>query len=588
MNLGLINLNNKTIKNIINRDIYKVSINSTLMTIKHLLINKSVKKILVIDDTKLEEIPITFITANNIIYMDYNEMDLNDFINNIEKKINYCLCEEDKFDKVFDLIINKNYDIVPVKSEGMIVGYISHLELFKIINKNYFNCNDIFSLILDKINNAICLVDKNCNVRYWNETAERLYNINKSEIIGKEITTVFPNALLPKVIEEKKIYKNVYNSPRVDNNDIISASPLYKNGEIIGAISSDMEVSELIKISDILSKSKYIDNFEKEVLINSDNIYFSNIVGEERNFKEAVNFAKGISKAKINVLLIGESGTGKELFANAIHTESGRKGRFVAINCSAIPINLMESELFGYEAGSFTGALKKGKIGKFEVADEGTIFLDEIGDMPMYMQPKILRFLEDGVITRVGSDKSKKINVRVVAATNQNLKKLIDKNLFRKDLYYRLNSILIELPPLRERKSDIPILINKFIETFSIKHRINIVKIPDDIVKVLLSYEWDGNIRELKNVVERIVVLSKNSEVDISFLPQNIIENKGNKIPNITYNNLKLDDIISYAEKDALLKAMKLARGNKAKAAKILDIPRSTLYFKLDRYGLRV
>lgn len=588
MNLGLINLNNKTIKDIINRDIYKVSVNSTLMSIKHLFINKSVKKILLIDDTKFEEVPITFISADDVIYMDYKEMNLNDFLDNIEKKINYCLCEEDKFDKVFDIIINKNNDIVPVKSEGMIIGYISHIELFKIINKNYFNCNDIFSLILDKINNAICLVDKNCNVRYWNETAERLYNISKVEIIGKEITAIFPNALLPKVIQEKKVYKNVYNSPRVDNNDIISASPLYRNGEIIGAISSDMEVTELIKISEVLSKSKYIDNLEKEILTNGDNTYFSNIVGEERNFKEAVNFARGISKAKINVLLIGESGTGKELFANAIHTESGRKGRFVAINCSAIPINLMESELFGYEAGSFTGALKKGKIGKFEVADEGTIFLDEIGDMPMYMQPKILRFLEDGVVTRVGSDKSKKMNVRVIAATNQNLKKLIDKNLFRKDLYYRLNSILIELPPLRERKSDIPILINKFIETFSIKHRINIVKIPDDIMKILLSYEWDGNIRELRNVVERIVVLSKNSEVDISFLPQNIIENKGKKISDITYSNLKLDDIISYAEKDALLKAMKLARGNKAKAAKLLDIPRSTLYFKLDRYGLRV
>ncbi len=249
----------------------------------------------------------------------------------------------------------------------------------------------------------------------------------------------------------------------------------------------------------------------------------------------------------------------------------------------------MESELFGYEGGAFTGALKKGKVGKFELAHEGTLFLDEIGDMPFHMQPKILRVLEDGMINRIGSqnEESIKVNVRIIAATNKDLKSMVDEGNFRKDLYYRLNSILIYLPPLRERKDDIPLLVKKYFKDFCIAYRTNIPNIPDEIMNILMNYNWEGNIRELKNIIERIVILVKNNnakKVYMDFLPLTITEKSNSKL-DFKYN-LDLNNITENAEIQAIEKAMEIANGKKAKAAKLLNIPRSTLYFKLDKYNI--
>jgi len=248
----------------------------------------------------------------------------------------------------------------------------------------------------------------------------------------------------------------------------------------------------------------------------------------------------------------------------------------------------MESELFGYEGGAFTGALKKGKVGKFELAHNGTLFLDEIGDMPLHMQPKILRVLEDGVIYRVGSETSIKVDVRIIAATNRDLKKMVDEGKFRKDLYYRLNSIVVHLPPLRERKRDIPLLVYKFLRDFCMTYRTNMPTIPDEVMEVLMNYHWEGNIRELKNIVERIVILVKNNNakrVEIDFLPNAIVQ-KSKYDSFDSKEELDLNIVTEAVEKRTIERALEIANGNKAKAAKILNIPRSTLYFKLEKYNL--
>lgn len=449
--------------------------------------------------------------------------------------------------------------------------------------------NSTIEMILDNVNDAVCIVDKNCIARIWNKRAEDIYGVKRDQVIGRPITNLFPTALLPKVIKERRPYVNVYNSPREDSHNIITARPLYRGNEFIGGISCDRDISELIKLTALLDKTKLgLKVLEEEVTaLNENRFSFDKIVGNNIAFREIINLCKNISKSKINVIITGESGTGKEVFARAIHIESRRKGHFIPINCSAIPEELMESELFGYEGGAFTGALRKGKIGKFELANEGTLFLDEIGDMPLSMQPKILRVLEDGMITRVGGSKSIKVDVRVVAATNKDLKRMMKEGLFRKDLYYRLNSILIKLPPLRERKEDIPELINKFIEHFCIAYRSNIPEIPSEVMDVLVNYDWEGNIRELKNIIERIVILVKNNKakkIDINFLPRSIIESSKVKIQ---YEEVfDLNEIIHRAEKEAIINAMKISNGNKAKAAKLLNIPRSTLYFKLDKYKI--
>lgn len=446
--------------------------------------------------------------------------------------------------------------------------------------------------IFDDINVAITVVDENLITRFWNTSAEKLYEIKRSEILNKPITDFFPNALLPKVVKEGRSYKDVYNSPKDNCYNIISATPLYEGDKIIGGIGYDRDISEIINLSDLLNKTQLnLKLLEEEVSkLNQAKSSFNKIIGKNEKFRDIIELAKSVAKSNISILVSGESGTGKEIFTRAIHQESGRKGYFVPINCSAIPEELMESELFGYERGAFTGALKEGKVGKFELANGGTLFLDEIGDMPLSMQPKILRVLDDGVITKVGSQNSTQVDVRIVAATNKDIKKMVDEGTFRKDLFYRLNSVLIHLPPLRERKEDIPDLVYKFIEEFCLEYRTNIKGVDPDLMIKLTQSNWDGNIRELRNVVEILVIHAKNNNRDrleSKFLPENILNSHTDKDKIDIEFSLDINTIIENVEKDTIKRALKLADGSKAKASKLLNIPRSTLYFKLEKYNIK-
>jgi len=452
-------------------------------------------------------------------------------------------------------------------------------------------CGELLKLVLDGINDAICVVDINCITRYWNKAAEKLYQIDRESIINRHIKEFFPNSLLPRIIKEKKAYDNIYNNPKEGCYNVISASPLYINGRLVGGISLDRDATEFIKTSELLVKAQSnLNVLEHEIsIINKNRYSFSQILGNNRALRDSIRLARDISRSNINVLITGESGTGKELFARAIHMESNREGYFVPINCSAIPNELIESELFGYAAGAFTGALKTGKIGKMELANNGTLFLDEIGDMPLSMQPKILRVLENGEMTKIGSEKTIKTNIRIITATNKNLSEMVEAGLFRKDLYYRLNSVVINLPPLRERKDDIPLLVNRFIEDYCMEYGINILGITPEVLDSFVNHSWEGNIRELKNVIERIVVLARNSNtgvIDASFLPQSLGGIR-KPIPAAKQDSIyDLNTILENAEREALINVMRISGGNKAHCAKLLNIPRSTLYFKLKKHNL--
>lgn len=409
-------------------------------------------------------------------------------------------------------------------------------------------------------------------------------------MIGRHIRVFFPSSLLPRIIKEKKGYENIYNSPKENCFNITSASPLYSHGKLVGGLSMDRDITDHIKTTELLNKTQSnLQALQQEIsALNKNRSSFASALGNNKKFREAIKLSKNMAHSNINILINGESGTGKELFARAIHMESGRDGYFVPINCSAIPNELIESELFGYTAGAFTGALKEGRVGKIELSHRGTLFLDEIGDMPLNMQPKILRVLEDGEITRVGSEKSIKVNIRVIAATNKDLARMVEQDTFRKDLYYRLNSVIINIPALKERKDDILLLANRFVEDYCMEYGVNILSFSPEVMGALINHDWEGNVRELNNLIERMVIMAKNNDckiIDTDLLPDNILVKNHNDIRK-KKNPYDLNIILSNVEKKAILRALEVAGNNKTKAAKLLNIPRSTLYFKLDKYNI--
>jgi|DewCreStandDraft_4_1066084.scaffolds.fasta_scaffold09662_5 Nif-specific regulatory protein len=326
---------------------------------------------------------------------------------------------------------------------------------------------------------------------------------------------------------------------------------------------------------------------------------FKNIIGKNEKFRKVLEQVKMISNTTAPVLITGETGTGKELIAKIIHFLSERREKkFISINCAAIPENLLESELFGYYKGAFTGAVQN-KKGKFELADGGTLFLDEIGEMDLHLQSKLLRAIQEKEIEPLGGEKTIKVDVRIVAATNRNLEELITAGKFRTDLYYRLNVINLWLPPLRERKDDLPLLIDFFVKRYAEIYNKKIIGINKEVEEIFMNYDWPGNIRELENTLERAVIMAQTSIIDVSLISDNVKNNKNNNkkgfdldnyvesLLNTRRNSMNLfDDIISVFEKAIIEKILIKTGNNKLKAARLLGINRNTLKVKMKKYGI--
>ncbi len=451
-----------------------------------------------------------------------------------------------------------------------------------------------FEKILEHINEAICVVDKEAMVTYINKSFEGTYGIKREEIVGKSVQTFFPNALCLKVLQTKQAVEYVEHRPREGNVVMISSIPIYEQEQLIGAVSIDQDITEIRRISGELEEARnrirYLEYAEEIIQTIHGKSGFQKILYKSKLMYDLIMMAQRVAESDASVTIVGESGTGKDLFAQAIHGESMRKERpFVVVDCSAIPAMLMESELFGYEAGAFTGAHKKGKQGKFEVANGGTIFLDEIGELPLEMQSKLLRVLESQEFYRVGGLKPIKVDVRVIAATNRSLVAMISQGTFRKDLYYRLNVFTLKIPSLRERPDDIPLLIDFYLKRYSVLNNRVIDRIDPEVTAILRHYHWPGNVRELKNVMERLVVLADGNAISARQLPlvlENLQKNESGEKPELATQFktlLKLEETLLAAEEQAIMLALDAAGNNKAKAAKILDIPRSTLYYKLQK-----
>jgi len=334
-----------------------------------------------------------------------------------------------------------------------------------------------------------------------------------------------------------------------------------------------------------ISNSKKIETLVEQNKLLETELFegFEEIIGKSSSMQKIFLLIDQISQTESTVLINGESGTGKELVARAIHSKSNRsENPFIKINCGALNDNLLESELFGHEKGAFTGAIKQ-KKGRFELADKGTLFLDEIGDVSGAMQVKLLRVIQEGEFERVGGEQTIKTSVRIIAATNKNLGKLITEGKFREDLYYRLSVILLSIPSLRERKDDIPLLVEHFLKKSAVKNGVEQKVVDQESINLLKEYSWPGNIRELENLVERLTVISEGKVIDSELIARHLFSGIG--MAN-SFENLPLEEALCNFEKSLIVQAMKKSDGVKNRAAKMLGIGTSVLYYKLEKFGL--
>lgn len=437
--------------------------------------------------------------------------------------------------------------------------------------------------ILQSIHEGIVVADSEENVIFVNEANYRITGTKASGFIGKKVREVVPDSHIPKVLATGKELIGIKTS--VKDRDVISnIVPFVHNGKIEGVVSIFRDVSEIRELNQKLQEAKSTIQhlYEKlDFFTIKDNDL---VVGNNNAMVQTMKLSQKASSVSSTVLLMGESGTGKEVIARFIHKNSSRSAKpFITVNCAAIPESLLESELFGYEEGAFTGAKKGGRPGMFELANTGTIFLDEIGDMNFHLQAKLLRVLQNREIMRVGGTQQKQIDVRVIAATNKNLIDMVEKNTFREDLYYRLAVIKITIPPLRERKEDIHYYIENAIDKIGRKLGKS-VSVTPRALKMLSEYTYPGNIRELENVTELCLVSDEDGIIDVNDLPENIIKDKEEIISNF---NLSFNGFPSLCEVEALVlrKAIDSYK-SKADVAKNLKISRSTLYRKLKEYGL--
>ncbi|AEF94165.1 PAS modulated sigma54 specific transcriptional regulator, Fis family [Desulfotomaculum nigrificans CO-1-SRB] len=485
----------------------------------------------------------------------------------------------------------KNPGSIPLVTDddGKPLGVLDPLTTASVLLAEFTRLRAYLDRLLALVNDSICGIDEQHRVVIWNSKAEELYGVKAETILSAPIEDFFSNIRITTCMHENKVVNGHYHQPCEGAHVLINAGPVCIGQKVIGGISAEKDITEIVHLNQELSKaSSQVKLLEQEIKkISGQDCAFSKLTGRSLAMQNLINFGKKVSTTDATVLLRGESGTGKELFARAIHQNSNRHLRpFIVVNCGAIPNNLFESELFGYEGGAFTGADRKGKPGMFELANGGTIFLDEVGELPLEMQVKLLRVLQEGSFYRVGGSEPVQVNVRVLAATHRDLEAMISRRQFREDLYYRLNVVSLEIPPLRERREDIPELVHQFLQEFCQKYQKSISKIEPAVMTAFLDYSWPGNIRELKNAVERLVVLTEGEVIDEQSLPENLRRNTYISLVTAPTAQGKLMSVAVEAEKQLILKTLQQVKGNRSEAARVLGIPRSTLYYKLRQLGI--
>lgn len=447
--------------------------------------------------------------------------------------------------------------------------------------------NDLLELILNNVYSGIIFCDSEARILFINQVYADLLGTDRVQAVGRHITDFFPSSRLPEVLEKGRAELGERCSLKTEAPLLVNRIPIKRNGVTRGVILQTI-FKDFAAFKDLVAKfnllkeeAAYYKTSLSSVL--SARFTFDSIVGQTEPMKKTKALALKYAKTDAPVLILGPTGSGKELFAQAIHRASSRRdGAFVCLNCGAIPRELIESELFGYESGAFSGASKKGKPGKIELAHRGTLYLDEIGDLPPDAQAALLRVLETKIVDKVGGIKAVMVDFRLVAATNRDLREMIRRGEFRKDLYYRLNTMTLTVPSLAERSGDLPLLIEHFLKAMGRTQ----VTVSDGAMSLLQRYAWPGNVRELKNVIERAVSLSEGQVIDPEVLPQDFSEYRGGGLSLVPPEGGSLREQLDRCEKEIIGQAILKNRGNMRQTSKELGISRSTLYDKARRHTL--
>jgi len=455
-----------------------------------------------------------------------------------------------------------------------------------------------FSRVFWNIPDAIVVVDRNGTIRYVNQAYSRIANLPAAAAIGRHLQDVAPSAHTLRVLRTgEPIVHDSYYSDDFGVGLVLSATPLLQDGELVGVVTVFRTSKEMLDLYAAYRRANGLVDYYQNLLLSrtEDSGCFKAVIGHDRTLASLVRVAAKVAKTDATVLITGENGVGKDILAHAIHGASERRDRpFIVVNCAAVPDSLIESELFGFESGTFTGAARGGRPGKFELAHGGTIFLDEVGDMSLTMQAKVLRVLEQKEIQKIGASRTTPVNVRVLAATNRDLARMVREGAFREDLLYRLNVFPLAIPPLRDRKDDIPELAPFFLTQCAAARGRRLMVDPDSF-DVLGRYDWPGNIRQLRNAVERAAILcdgdlllpehfglpqceKQGAEPSVRTAPAPAAERPAETGEDV------LKDRIRGLERQAYEDALSRSRGNKSKAMKDLGVSRRTFYRRIREF----
>ena len=583
----MLQMNKKAKELVVNSDIFQAIITYTPHGImvtdkmyKVILFNESAKKMTNIDEQAiigknlLEEIPqirnqIKIDQDQYIFYVKFNDED-------IQVKM-FTVTNEDV--KIF-IMINVHEEL---KLNGELKKTKSiNEELNEILNGSY---------------DGVLVTDGEGNVLFVNQSYERITAIKRSEILGRNMRDLINPVWMPNsvafVVMEQKSPVSKKQVTKEGKNIIVTGMPIFdRKGNVKKIVINARDITEIYNLREELLKSQHMEKIYKQNNVDLMNVKYNNdkqsVIAVSESMRKVFSLSNKVADFQATVLILGESGVGKEEVAKFIHNNSVRKEKpFITINCGAIPDNLLESELFGYEKGAFTGASQAGKAGLLEIADQGTVFLDEIGEISLDFQVKLLRFMETRQITRLGSVQSKTVDIRIIAATNRNLEERVKKKEFREDFYYRLNVVQIEVPPLRRRREDIGPMSMLFLARFNKKYNQNKI-LTYDVIKELSTYGWPGNVRELKNIIESMVVISSNEYLQLEDLPWR--SSRGRTINKVIESIADCDEISMSEALEVLEKSMLEIAKNKYKTtremAKHLGLNQSTVVRKLNKYNL--